>query len=319
MTFKHEDTEDWTDGEAVKFRLGGAPRSMSYHDLATALDLGLVDDKDYVTELNDPVGVNFKTLYTRLAQPGQRPFVAGRTKASTLHLDNRILHHMLAKSYTPAGDSASTLTKRSMYFIQSIRQANHPLHLGSVVAKTVEKSASQLGTLHCTSLIIRLATYFQIPLQGFTELGGTSVFGEETIKNMHLLRVERGIKWIEGFPAPQIPAEDQPDVPTDEATEDAHPEDVDDADAPRPTTIEYGGISFTFPSQDYFTHQFQQLSLQNQNLLDHNLQFQQQYSDHQAEYHTRMAAYDARHDRTETQQGVTLAHIERERARSRRK
>ncbi|CAL1393238.1 unnamed protein product [Linum trigynum] len=82
-TFKHEETEDWADGEAVKFRLGGSPRSMSYHDLATALGLGLADDRDYVTELSDPVGVNFKTLYTCLAQPGQRPFVAGRTKAST--------------------------------------------------------------------------------------------------------------------------------------------------------------------------------------------------------------------------------------------
>ncbi|CAL1411955.1 unnamed protein product [Linum trigynum] len=125
---------------------------MSYHDLAFALDLGLDDDKDYVTVLNDPVGVNFKTLYTRLAQPGQRPFVAGQTKASTLQLDNRILHHMLANSYTPAGDSANTL------------KANHPLHLGSVVARTLDKSATTLGTVHCTPLITRLATYFQISL-----------------------------------------------------------------------------------------------------------------------------------------------------------
>ncbi|CAL1388132.1 unnamed protein product [Linum trigynum] len=119
-TFKHEVTEDWTDGEAVKFRLGGAPRSMSYHDLGTALGLGLADDREYVTELTEPEGVNFKTLYTRLAQPRQRPFMAGRTKASALQLDNRILHHLLAKSYTPASDSASIITKRAMYFIQSM-------------------------------------------------------------------------------------------------------------------------------------------------------------------------------------------------------
>ncbi|CAL1372309.1 unnamed protein product [Linum trigynum] len=288
-TFNHKDTTDWADGEAVKFRLGGEPRSMSYHDLAIALDLGLDDDMDYVTELNNPKGVNFKVLYTRLAQPAQRPFLAGRTKASTLQLDNRILHDMLAKSYTPPGDSSSTLTRRSMYFIQSIRTANHPLHLGSVVARTLDKSATQLVTLYCTPLITRLATYFQIPLQGCTEQGGTSVFGEETIQHMHLLRVERGIKWIEGFPV-----------------------------APRPTTFEYGGSSSTFPSQDYFTHQFQQLSLQNQQLLDHHLQFQQQYLAHQAEYNTRMAAYTERLDRMEAQQGVILTHIERERARSRR-
>ncbi|CAL1379381.1 unnamed protein product [Linum trigynum] len=254
MTFKHEETEDWADGEAVKFRLGGAPRSMSYHDLATALNLGLEDDGDYITELKDPVGVNFKTLYTRLAQPGQPPFVAGRTKASTLQLDNRILHHMLAKSYTPTAESASTLTKRSVYFIQSIRQTDHPLHLGSVVARSFDKSASELRSLHCTPLITCLATYFQISLQGCTEQGGTSTFSEDTIKSMHLLRVERDNKWIAGFPEPQIPAEDQLDAPKDEAVEDVHPEDVDDVDAPRPITFEYGGGSSTFPSQDYFTH-----------------------------------------------------------------
>ncbi|CAL1407101.1 unnamed protein product [Linum trigynum] len=49
MTFKHEETEDWADGEAVQFRLGGAPRFLSYHDLATALGLSLADDRDYVT------------------------------------------------------------------------------------------------------------------------------------------------------------------------------------------------------------------------------------------------------------------------------
>ncbi|CAL1359738.1 unnamed protein product [Linum trigynum] len=131
--FKHEGTEDWVDDEAVKFFLGGAPRSMSYHNLATTLELGLADDREYVIELSDPVGVNFKTLYTRLAQPGQRPFIAGRTKVSTLQLDSRILHHLLAKSYTPAGESSSTITRRAMYFIQSMRQADHLLHLGSVV------------------------------------------------------------------------------------------------------------------------------------------------------------------------------------------
>ncbi|CAL1411874.1 unnamed protein product [Linum trigynum] len=168
-TFKHEETEDWADDEAVKFRLGGAPRSMSYHDLVTAL--GLADDREYVIELTEPEGVNFKTLYTRLAQPGQRPFVAGRTKASTLQLDNRILHHLLAKSYTPPSDSASAITRRAMYFIQPMRQGDHLLHLGSVVARTFDKSASGLKSLHCTPLITRLATYFQISLQGCTEQG----------------------------------------------------------------------------------------------------------------------------------------------------
>ncbi|CAL1411059.1 unnamed protein product [Linum trigynum] len=45
-TLKHEDTMDWADGEAVKFRLGGAPCSMSNHNLATALDLGVDNDRD---------------------------------------------------------------------------------------------------------------------------------------------------------------------------------------------------------------------------------------------------------------------------------
>ncbi|CAL1389025.1 unnamed protein product [Linum trigynum] len=268
-TFKHEETEDGADDEAVKFRLGGAPRSMSYHDLATALKLDLDDDREYVTELSDPVGVNFKMLYTRLAQLGQRPFVAGRTKVSTLQLDNRILHHLLAKSYTPAGESSSTITGRALYFIQSMRQADHLLHLGSVVARTFTKTASELKSLHCAPLITRLATYFQISLQGCTEQGGTSAFGEDAVKSMHLLRVDRGVKWIEGFPQPQIPAEDQLDAPEDEADEDVHPEDVDDTAAARPTTFEYGGSSSTFPSQDYFAHQFQQLSIQNQQIIDH--------------------------------------------------
>ncbi|CAL1370713.1 unnamed protein product [Linum trigynum] len=48
------------------------------------------------------------------------------------------------------------------------------------------------------------------------------------------------------------------------------------------------------------------------------MQFQQQYAAHQAEYHQRMAAYDERLDQLQTQQGVTLAHIERERRRSQR-
>ncbi|CAL1377272.1 unnamed protein product [Linum trigynum] len=236
-TFKHTSTEDWTNGAAVKFRLGGAPRSMSYHELATALDLGLADGEDYVTELNDPVGVNFKMLYTRLAQPGQqRPFVAGKTKASTLQLDNRLLHHLLAKSYTPASDSANAITRRALYFIQSIRQADHPLHLGSVVARTFEKSASELKSLHCTPLITRLATYFGLSLQGCTEQGSTSVFGRDTIHRMHLLRENRGIMWIKGFPEPQIPEEEQPEDLEDEAAtaDDVQPEDVDDAAAPAP-------------------------------------------------------------------------------------
>ncbi|CAL1368747.1 unnamed protein product [Linum trigynum] len=311
-TFWHEDTTEWADSKAVKFRLSGEPRSMSYHDLAVALELGLDDDEDNVTELHNLESVNFKVLYTLLAQSGQPPFHAGRMKASTLQLDNFILHNMLGKSFTPAGDSASTLTRRYMYFIHSIRTADHPHHLGSMVAKTLDKSALQLGTLHCTPLITRLATYFQIPLQGCTEQGDTSVFGKDTISKMHLLRVERAIKWIAGFPAPPLLAEDQPDVPEDEATEYVHPDDVDAADAPRQTNFEYGGASSTFPSQDYFTHQFHQPSLQNQQLLDHHLQFQQQYSAHQAEYNTRMAAYDERLDNMEAQQGVTLAHIERE-------
>ncbi|CAL1381469.1 unnamed protein product [Linum trigynum] len=161
---------------------------MSYHEQAAALDLGLVDDRDYVTELLEPEGVNFKTLYTRLARPGQLPFSAGKTKASTLQLDNRILHHLLAKSYTPASDSASAITKRAMYFIQSMHQRDHPLHLGSVVARTFDKSASELKKLHCTPLITRLAAYFQISLQGCTEQGDTSVFGSFTIGRMQLLR-----------------------------------------------------------------------------------------------------------------------------------
>ncbi|CAL1393237.1 unnamed protein product [Linum trigynum] len=73
---------------------------------------------------------------------------------------------------------------------------------------------------------------------------------------MHLLQEERVVKWIEGFPQPQIPAEDQPEVPEDEADEDVHPEDVDDTAVACSTTFEYGDSSSTFSSQDYFAHQF---------------------------------------------------------------
>ncbi|CAI0429556.1 unnamed protein product, partial [Linum tenue] len=80
-TFRHTPTTDWKDGTAVRFRLGGAPRSMSYHELAEALDLDLDDGADYITEVNDPPEVDFMRLYTRLAKPGQRkPFSAGRKK-----------------------------------------------------------------------------------------------------------------------------------------------------------------------------------------------------------------------------------------------
>ncbi|CAL1361017.1 unnamed protein product [Linum trigynum] len=186
-TFQHEETTDWANNETVKFGLGGEPRSMSYHDLAVSLDLDMVDVKDYVTELTNPDGVSLKALYTRLAQAGQNPFHVGRTKASTLQLENRILHHLLAKSFTPSGESSSTLTRRSMYFIHSIRTANHDLHLDSVVARTLDKSDITLGALHCTPLITLLAAYFQIPYQDCTKQGDTCVFGEDTISKMHLL------------------------------------------------------------------------------------------------------------------------------------
>ncbi|CAL1401788.1 unnamed protein product [Linum trigynum] len=253
-TFKHAAMKDWKDGEAVQFRLGGEPRSMSYNELATALGLGMVDDRDYIIELLEPEGVNFGTPYTRLARRGQLPFRAGKTKASTLQLDNRILHHMLAKSYTPASDSVSAITKRAMYRIQSMRQRDHPLHLGSVVARTFDKSASELKKLHCTPLITRLAAYFQISLQGCTEQGDTSAFGRFTISKMHLIREVRGVMWIEGFPQPQIPEEVQPEVLEGAGDEDVHPADMDDTAAARPTTFEYGGGSSTFPGQNYFAH-----------------------------------------------------------------
>ncbi|CAL1362353.1 unnamed protein product [Linum trigynum] len=60
------------------------------------------------------------------------------------------------------------------------------------------------------------------------------------------------------------------------------------------------------------------LILETQQLYDCQMQFQQQHSAHHAEYQHRMAAYDERLGRLETQQGVTLARIEREQARSRR-
>ncbi|CAL1408180.1 unnamed protein product [Linum trigynum] len=260
-TFEHAYTEDWKDGEAVKFRLGGEPRSMSYDELANALGLNLVDDRDYITESAKLAGVDFGTLYTSLARPGQLPFKAGKTKASTLQLDNRILHHMLAKSYTPASDSASAITKRAMYLIQSMRRRDHPLHLGSVVARTFDKNASELKKLHCTPLITRLADYFQISLQGCTEQGDTTAFGRFMINKMHLLREQRGVMWIEGFPQPQIPEAVQPEAPEGAADEEVQPEDVDDTAAARPTTFEYGGGSSSFPGQDYFTQQFEQLRL----------------------------------------------------------
>ncbi|CAI0462080.1 unnamed protein product, partial [Linum tenue] len=57
---------------------------------------------------------------------------------------------------------------------------------------------------------------------------------------MHLLRENRDILWVEGFPEPQIPAETQPEevqpeVPEGEAGEDIHPEDVDAAADPPQT------------------------------------------------------------------------------------
>ncbi|CAL1402943.1 unnamed protein product [Linum trigynum] len=120
-TFEHAATDDWKDEKAVQFWLGGVPRSMSYDELANALGLNLVNDRNYLTESAEPAGVDFGRLYYSLARPRQLPFKAGKTKASTLQLDNRILHHMLAKSYTPSSDSASAITKRSLYFIQSMR------------------------------------------------------------------------------------------------------------------------------------------------------------------------------------------------------
>ncbi|CAL1353819.1 unnamed protein product [Linum trigynum] len=116
-SFKHAATDDWKNEAVVQFRLAGEPRSMSYDELADALGLNLVNNRDYVTEIAEPDRVDFGRLYFSLARPRQLPFKAGKTKASTLQLENRLLHHMLAKSYTPASDCASAITKRSLYFI----------------------------------------------------------------------------------------------------------------------------------------------------------------------------------------------------------
>ncbi|CAL1388079.1 unnamed protein product [Linum trigynum] len=320
-TFKHNTTDNWQDGTAVQFRLGGVPRSLSYHELAEALDLDLDDREDYVTEVNEPPEVDFGRLYTSLARPGQtRPFRSGRTKASTLQIDNRLLHHLLAKSYTPAADSAGAITKRSLYFLHSIRQRRHPLHLGSVVAKTFEKTATELKSLHCAPLITRLATFFGLSLQGCTEEGDTLIFGRTTIRKMLLLRERNGVQWVDGFQEPPIPAEPVPEE--EEAADEVDPEEVDAAadadDNPPQTDFHFGGSSSAFQGQDYFAQQFEQLRIQNQLLLDHQMQFHQQYAADQAEYRTRMDAYAERLNTISTQQGVTLAHIEREKRRSRR-
>ncbi|CAL1391442.1 unnamed protein product [Linum trigynum] len=311
-TFKHNSTTRYHDSTAVQFRLGGVPRSLSYHELAEALDLDLDDSRDYVTEVTEPPEVDFKRLYTSLAQPGQtRPFKSGRTKAATLQIEYRLLHHLLAKSYTPAYDSAGHITKRPLYFLDSIRQRRHPLHLGSVVAKTFEKTATELKSLHCAPLITRLVTFFGLSLQGCTKEGETPIFGSATIKKMLLLRERNGVQWVEGFPEPPIPAEPEEEA-DEEADEEVDPEEVDAAaDAPPQTDFHFGGSSSTFQGQDYFTQQFEQLRIQNQLLLDQQMQFPQQYAADQAEYRHRL-------DTIQAQQGVTLAHIEREKRRSRR-
>ncbi|CAL1360995.1 unnamed protein product [Linum trigynum] len=79
------------------------------------------------------------------------------------------------------------------------------------------------------------------------------------------------------------------------------------------------------PSMDFFTEQFQQmglqfqqLGLQNQQIMDHQVQFYQQYSAHQVEYQSRLTVVDEILDRMEAQMGVTGALIERERDRGRR-
>ncbi|CAL1381061.1 unnamed protein product [Linum trigynum] len=125
-TFQHADTENGKDGEAIKFRLGGAPRSMSYHELATALDLGMVDDRDYVTELLEPEGGELQdTVHPpRSARPasllggedeGQHiaarqphsPSLAGQVLHSSLghcqrhHQESHVLHPV----YAPVGSS----------------------------------------------------------------------------------------------------------------------------------------------------------------------------------------------------------------------
>ncbi|CAL1397873.1 unnamed protein product [Linum trigynum] len=137
---------------------------------------------------------------------------------------------------------------------------------------------------------------------------------------MLLLRERNGVQWVDGFPEPPIPAEPVPEE--EEAADEVDPEEVDAAadaaDNPPQTDFHFGGSSSAFQGQDYFAQQFEQLRIQNQLLLDQQMQFHQQYAADQAEYRTRMDAYDERLNTISTQQGVTLAHIEREKRRSRR-
>ncbi|CAL1401001.1 unnamed protein product [Linum trigynum] len=118
-TFEHTETEDWRDRGAIKIRLGGEYPSMSYHDLAAAFDLVPVDSNDFVVEVANPSGCLFLTVYHQLARPPYDTvadgFTAGHTKASTLQTEYGLLHHLLTKSYNLTSESASTLTKWSLY------------------------------------------------------------------------------------------------------------------------------------------------------------------------------------------------------------
>ncbi|CAL1381175.1 unnamed protein product [Linum trigynum] len=129
-------------------------------------------------------------------------------KASTLQLDNRILHHMLAKSYTPAGDSAST-PHQEIHVLHLVHPHGGPSSPpGFCGGRDPGQECYTTGESPLHSLHHPPGHLLPDPTAGLHRVGGTSVFREDTIKNMHLLRVERGVNWIEGFPAPQIPAED---------------------------------------------------------------------------------------------------------------
>ncbi|CAL1413406.1 unnamed protein product [Linum trigynum] len=64
---------------------------------------------------------------------------------------------------------------------------------------------------------------------------------------MHLLRENRGILWIEGFPEPQIPAENQPEGQEEEAADHVYPDDVDTAADPSQTNFHLWEWQFRFP------------------------------------------------------------------------
>ncbi|CAL1402924.1 unnamed protein product [Linum trigynum] len=292
-------------------------------------------------EVPNPTDWNMDEFYSRIARRGYAfdYFDAGQTSVCTLKPQWHILNLLITRSVVPNVTGSHKIPKRVLYAMYSMGDPDHMLHLGSFVATTFSRCHGKPNHLVCGPLITRLARHFDISFDDLTDStarGGSAPLSRDVLHNALLLATDGTRSWVDGL---SMPPEEDADLDEDEEDVDYTDEEEDDddddggamdADEPEPPgdlrprrRSERGESSSdpssssmaSGPSMDFFTEQFQQMGLQFQQLMDHQVQFYQQYSAHHAEYQSRLTVVDERLGRLETHMGVTGALIERERDR----